>query len=374
MADNTGWGAAHRPRRHSLGRMIAPDDPRFAPIAGAVRSPDEVRVHRLADGAWILQLPLPYPITPSLNAYLLETPDGLLLVDCGTALTPGWESLAAAFAEAGKDVDDLALLVSTHPHTDHAALAATVVERTGCRFARLDAPLSQLERMRDHWVPRAERLRLVRELGVPEEVRAVWVEAHIAGDGDAPPPDDDILLRPGDVLPSAIGDLQVLSAAGHSSSMLALWNPGRRWLMSGDLVLPTDFQYFEWGHLPDPYATHLASLERALALDIDLLLPGHGRPVHHGIHDRIRSALAASVAERDRILGLLSAEPQTPYDVSFRFAPADADLDYRQASLSLVTAVLDHLEGEGLVESAWRDGVRQVSRVDDARGNGAAAL
>lgn len=342
--------------------MIDADDPRFAPIPGAARSPHEVRVHRLADGAWILQLPLPYPITPSLNAYLLETPDGLTLVDCGTALVPGWESLAQAFAEAGKHLGDLTLLVATHPHTDHAALAATVVERTGCRFARLDAPLSQLERMRDHWVPVAERLRLAHELGVPEEVRAVWVEAHIAGDGDAPPPADDILLRPGDVLPSAIGDWHVVSAAGHSSSMLALWNTERRWLVSGDLVLPTDFQYFEWGYLPDPYATHLASLEQALALDIDLLLPGHGRPLHHGIHDRIRSALEASIAERDQILDLVSDEPQTPYDVSYRFAPDDADLDRRQASLSLVTCLLDHLEREGLVETVWQDGVRRARR------------
>lgn len=343
--------------------MIAPDDPRFAPIPGVHRSPDEVRVHRLAEGAWILQLPLPYPITPSLNAYLLERPDGLMLVDCGTAIPPGWEALAHAFAEAGARLDDLALLVTTHPHTDHAALAATVVERTGCRHARLDAPLSQLEKMRDHWLPAAERMRIVRELGVPEEVREVWIEAHMAGDGYAHPPVDDVLLRPGDLLPSAIGDWEVLTAAGHSTSMLALWNAERRWLLSGDLVLPTSFQYFEWGHLPDPYATHLTSLRRALALDVDLLLPGHGRPLHHGVRDRVRFALDAAVAEREQILGLVGDEPQTPYEISFRFAPADADLDYRQASLSLVTALLDHLEAEGLVVSSHdAQGTRRVRR------------
>lgn len=342
--------------------MIAPDDPRFAPLPGVARTADEVRVHRLADGAWILQLPLPYGITPSLNAYLLETPDGLMLVDCGTALAPGWEALVQAFAEAGRDVAELALLVTTHPHTDHAALAATVVERTGCRYARLDGPLSQLEKMRDHWIPLPERLRLGHELGVPAEVREVWAEAHIAGDGDALPPADDILLQPGDVLPSAIGPLEVLSAAGHSSSMLALWSPERRWLISADLVLHTPFQYFEWGHLDDPYATHLSSLRRALALDVDLLLPGHGRPVHHGIHDRIRFALDASLAEREEILALVGDEPATPYDLSFRFAPDDADLDRRQATLSLVTALLDHLEAAGLVTSAFDDGVRTVRR------------
>jgi glyoxylase-like metal-dependent hydrolase (beta-lactamase superfamily II) len=338
-------------------------DPRFAAIPGKERTPDEVRVHRLAEGAWILQLPLPYPITPSLNAYLLETSDGLMLVDCGTAIPPGWESLVEAFAEAGASLDDLALLVTTHPHTDHAALAATVVERTGCRYARLEAPLSQLEVMRDRWLPASERMRIVRELGVPEEVREVWIEAHIAGDGYARPPADDILLRPGDVLPTATGVWEVMSAAGHSSSMLALWNAGRRWLVSADLVLPTEFQYFEWGHLPDPYATHLASLRRVLALDIDLLLPGHGRPLHHGIGDRIRFALEAAIAERGQILGLVSDAPQTPYAISVGFVPDDADLDYRQASLSLVTALLDHLEAEGLVVSSVEDGVRTVRRV-----------
>ena len=348
--------------------MIAPDDPRFTPVPGVRRSPDEVRVHRLADGAWILQLPLPYPITPSLNAYLLETPDGLMLVDCGSALEPGWDALVHALAEVGRRPEELALLVTTHPHTDHAALAATVVERTGCRYARLDGPLAQVEVMRDHWVPVTERMRVAHELGVPEEVREVWIESHIAGDGDGLPPPDDVLLRPGDRLPSAIGELEVLSGVGHSSSMLALWSAERRWLLSADLVLPTTFQYFEWGWLADGYAAHLESLRRALALDADLLLPGHGRPLHHGIGDRIRFAIDATLAEREEILGLVGDEPETPYAISFRFAPDDADLDRRQASLSLVTSLLHHLELEGLVASELdADGVRHVRRVPAGR-------
>jgi glyoxylase-like metal-dependent hydrolase (beta-lactamase superfamily II) len=107
---------------------------------------------------------------------------------------------------------------------------------------------------------------------------------------------------------------------------------------------------------------HLDSLERAAALEPDLLLPGHGRPVHQHIADRIRFSIDATTAERDRVLELIGDEPQTPYAISFRFAPDGADLDCRQASLSVVLSLVDHLSSHGLVESWIENGLRQVRR------------
>ncbi len=144
--------------------------------------------------------------------------------------------------------------------------------------------------------------------------------------------------------------------------MLVLWQPARRWLISADLVLPTSFQYFEWGYLDDPYAVHLASLERAFALDPSLLLPGHGRPLHHGIDARIRYALEASLAEQEEILALVGDEPQTPFELAMRWVAADADLDMRQAHLSVVLSLLDHLAARGEVELTVEDGVRRARR------------
>lgn len=316
-------------------------------------------MHRLADGIWILRLPLPYPMTPVVNTFLFAEPDGYALVDCGSALPPGWDALEHALGLVGVEPDQLSLLVTTHPHSDHAGLAATVVDRTGCAYARFEGPQAQMERMRDLWVPIEERRRLAREHGVPEDVLEVWIASHVADDGRHEVVQPDRLLREHDVIPSRIGDWVVHSAVGHSASQLMLFNPGRGWLISADLVLRTQVPFFEWGHMDDPFAQHLDSLRRARALRPTLLLPGHGRPVQH-VDEQIAFAIKAAEDERDRIRDLIAAGPVTLYELSRRFVTDHADLDQRQAALSIVRSVVDHLERRGEVSVPDDGAVRRV--------------
>ena len=309
---------------------------------------------------WQLRLPLPYPATSRVNAYLLEQPDGFCLVDCGSSLEPGWRALEHALALAGIEAGDLTLLVTTHGHNDHAGLASAVLERTGCEYARLDAPHTMSELPRDLTVPRQARLRAASEQGLPPELLTVWTETHVAGDGKHLVAQPHRLLSVGEGLPSVVGDWTVHAAPGHNASQLMLFNGRRGWLLSADLVLRTDTPFVEWGHTPDPFADHLSSLLAARALEPSLLLPGHGRPVL-GVEDQLTYALAAAEASRERILGLLSYEPQTPYELSSRLVGERADLDRRQSAFSVVLAVVDHLERAGAVASvAGADGLRRV--------------
>ncbi len=61
----------------------------------------------------------------AVGAYLVETGEGLALVDCGPAST--LETLRGRLAERGLAVSDLRHLLLTHIHLDHAGAAGTLV-------------------------------------------------------------------------------------------------------------------------------------------------------------------------------------------------------------------------------------------------------
>jgi glyoxylase-like metal-dependent hydrolase (beta-lactamase superfamily II) len=60
-----------------------------------------------------------------IGAYLLETPDGPALHDCGPATT--YSTLRAALADAGAPVEELRHLLLSHIHFDHAGAAGLLV-------------------------------------------------------------------------------------------------------------------------------------------------------------------------------------------------------------------------------------------------------
>jgi glyoxylase-like metal-dependent hydrolase (beta-lactamase superfamily II) len=221
-------------------------DPRFTPVGPVPRSPDDIRTRLLDEGFWQLTLPLPYPATKRVNAYLLDTDEGRCLIDCGSRLEPCWDFLERALALANAAPDEIALLVTTHHHPDHAGQAERVLRETGAEYAHLDAPQTLNELLRDYLVPLEERRRACREQGVPEELVDVWATATLAGDGQLPNPEPDRRLREGDILRSRAGDWTVVPATGHSASQLVLFDPKRRWLLSADLILRARSPFLEW--------------------------------------------------------------------------------------------------------------------------------
>src|SRR5919197_4982044 len=98
------------------------------------RKREHGRADRVVPGIWRLRLPLPWPGVPHVNAFALDSGDGIVLVDTGIYEDRALDELGRALDQAGKRVEDVRLLVCTHAHTDHYGLAATIVERAGCEL------------------------------------------------------------------------------------------------------------------------------------------------------------------------------------------------------------------------------------------------
>ena len=244
---------------------------------------------------------------------MLELDDGVCLVDCGTSLEPGWDALVRGLELAGARPEDVRTLVCTHMHADHAGLASTLIERTGCELLRGVGPHTIDDRLRDPGTALAERRAIGRREGVPEAEIDRWVDAHLA---------DDVrhtrAARATGCSRRATSSCAAGSSCptpGHSPNQIALVDEQRRWAITADLAYDVAEPFVEWGWTLDPYGEHLASLDRVAELAPRMLLPGHGRPVEDG-PERLAAARAAAEALATNALAALADGPRSAYDLA----------------------------------------------------------
>ncbi len=309
---------------------------------------------------WSLRLPLCYAATAHVNAYLLKTAGGWILVDCGSALAPGWEALELALANAGARAADVELLVVTHSHADHRGLADELVAAAGCAFAMGPGPHPQIDILRDPTIELGVRRERGLREGVPAAVLDAIVDDLPAGDGHHRGRlEPDRVLHPGDEVETKLGRWQALPAPGHSADQIVLWNERLRALIGADLALPGVASFLEYGTRPDPQADQVASLTCAIELEPVLLLAGHGRPAG--------DALATLHSCRERVLervdvvhARLCANELSAWELVELVRPAKATADHLQRILSETLCVLEHLERhERAAALIGEDGVRR---------------
>ena len=220
------------------------------------------------------------------NCYLIhDGGDGTpAVVDAGL---PGLvDDLEPVMAGLGLDIAAIGGVFATHGHSDHVSGAPALSARSRCAVH----------------LPAGDRAYLAGEVPRtpgPASVARIWPTvldqpfdasgatqaargAKVAGYGSragmrwpAPPPVD--FLAGGDRLPGASA-WQVLAAAGHTDDSIAFWHEGTRTLLSGDAVLTVGGRAWMTPETVDGVAGRRAA-ERLRALDVDHLLPGHGRPV-----------------------------------------------------------------------------------------------
>ena len=308
------------------------------------------RTERIQPGIWRLKLPCPWPGVPHGNAWAVQRGAGIVLFDTGVGGPGRLRMLDVALAQSGFGVADIELVVCTHSHSDHYGLAASICEEAGCELwmhpkwehirLQADDPQAALER----------RLEVGRMSGVPLAALDRYRQERTDKPGDeidairAP----DRELVPGVEVETDVGSWQVYETPGHAPSHVCLVQPEKKLMISGDHLLGRTVMFFDYGHTPDPFGEYLASLDLVEPLDVDLCLPGHGKPFRDpqakiadvrrqagDLLDRVRSALA------------VGSEP-TAFDLVEKIVGRE-NLNEGTAGfmLQIVLACLDHLAALG---------------------------
>jgi glyoxylase-like metal-dependent hydrolase (beta-lactamase superfamily II) len=311
------------------------------------------RTERVLPGIWRLRLPLPWPGVPHGNAWAIEHDGGVVMFDTGIGGKGKLRQLDLALAQAGEGfgVEDVRLVVCTHSHTDHYGLAGAICERAGCELwmhpnwehVRLlaDDPEAALE----------ARIEVARQSGVSPAALERYRERRSdeeTGIDILKEPDRDLV--PGVEVETDLGTWQVEETPGHAPSHVVLHQPERRLLISGDHLLGRTVLFFDYGHSPDPVGEFCASLSRVEPLEVDLVLPGHGRTFRDP-----EAKIAESRRQVNELLGkvreALGKGERTAFEIvedivgpEMVRSPASAWV------LQIVLSCLDHLAIAGEVE------------------------
>jgi glyoxylase-like metal-dependent hydrolase (beta-lactamase superfamily II) len=309
------------------------------------------RADRVLPGLWRLRLPLPWPGVPHVNAFAIAAGSGVVLVDTGLHEPGSWAQLERALDQAGLRVEHVRLLVCTHAHSDHYGMAAPIVQEAGCElwmhpnhehFTRAAADPDQMLR---------RRLEVARQSGVPADALERYEESRKGqgvGVAELVLPDRDLVA--GVEVETDVGRWEVHETPGHAPSHVVLHQPERRLLLSGDHLLGRVSLYYDYGWTPDPAGEFLRSLDVVDALDVELILAGHGRPVRE--HRRLVEANRTAVHER---VGLvresLRGGPRTPFEIVPALLGTE-DLTPMMVNwgLSEVLCYLGHLDAGGEAE------------------------
>ncbi|MDO8472218.1 MAG: MBL fold metallo-hydrolase [Dehalococcoidia bacterium] len=257
-------------------------------------------------------------IVPS-SIYLLDGPEGSIMIDTGLNEPGIFEQLLTQFAADGVRPQDIRDIVITHFHADHIGLAARFKELSGARILmHHDESVTRDEIYRYGESPASGHVEeWLRKNGAPlsliHTLRDSYAKSwsHVL---HVPPPDMEI--DDGAVVSNGRFNLSVVSAPGHSKGHICLYEPAEKLLFSGDHIAHgLTYVGIDPYNSDDPWGDYVGSLPRLRDLPARLILPAHGKPFA-SMTDRIERQLRFHEERQCDILHGLGNTPTTTYDVA----------------------------------------------------------
>jgi glyoxylase-like metal-dependent hydrolase (beta-lactamase superfamily II) len=226
-----------------------------------------MKAERIAGGVWRV-------LRGYVNAYAIESDEGLVLVDTG--LPKRANRIEAAIQGMGRDMQEVGHILVTHHHLDHVGSLAVLAKMTGATVyaGELDAPIIRGDRK----PPGPNRAKLLgRTIGPILE--------RIGPDPMAGPVQEE--LHDFDTLPLA-GGIRVIHTPGHTAGQVSfLLDRDGGTLIAADAaaalgtkVGPPTGAIF--GMFTEDLAEAHRSFRKLAQFDFEAAVFGHGNPVRQG--------------------------------------------------------------------------------------------
>lgn len=269
----------------------------------------------VAPGVTRIPLPLPNDGLRAVNVYVLETPDGLVLVDGGWAIASAREVLDSALTQMGAALGDIRRFLVTHVHRDHYTMAVALRRETGARVALGlgEKPTLDLLQRGDRQALSAQvpELRRMGATALADGIEKA-VAGHVIDPNDWESPDE--WLSEGPVTLPGGRLLETVPTPGHTAGHVVFHDLDAGLLFAGDHVLPTITPSigFEPVLQDLPLGAFLRSLALVRSRPDAWLLPAHGA-VTESVHARVDELVAH---HEQRLQEVLDAGGGSPYDVA----------------------------------------------------------
>lgn len=319
------------------------------PVADQPSDWTEAGAYEIAPRIHRVPLPLPLVGLGTVNAYVLETLDGLVVID------PGWfgpateAAMSAALRSLGYRLDDIVTCLATHHHWDHYSQAYAWRSTLGCELMIGREERHSILAYRVDAGRYPNHAPLLTHCGAAELARELVRSPIPEDEAGVPFGSPDRWLEHGDRIALAGGELEVIATPGHTRGHVVFRHAGNELLFSGDHILPhiTPSIGFEWTPEAHPLRSYIASLELVHGLPDAAVLPSHG-PVTTSSHSRIDELLRHHENRLDEILDEVADGHSTAYDVAraLRWTRRQRRLDELPIDhqLSAVTEIHAHLD------------------------------
>ncbi len=294
--------------------------------------------------------------TASCNVTVIEG-DGLAVIDSGTVVGGVFREFRRWAAAQGLDLRTSRWILHTHAHWDHInanqALQALTSPAPKVAAAREETPyIEDPGRNFDAFLKDLGDLR--REVSAQPMVLLrflVWFAW-----GSQPRLRVDRALADGDRIDLG-RRIEAVSLPGHTTGHMGYFLPDDGVLVTGDLF---DFENAHGMDLNNPlsdYHAGLRSLDKAIALEPEVVVPGHGPPTTGRSEARalLERAREAGRAYPRRIRETLGGEPLTLAELTDRLYPG-TPFSMEAMTRMLVLSVLRSMEETGEARRTERSG------------------
>jgi len=273
-------------------------------------------------GVHQLKLPIPFSSPEYVNAYLVQGDNGYVLIDSGWNADKVFVSLEKQLAEIGANIKDIYQIIITHIHPDHYGLVGKLKQLTHAevlmhyiekdlietRYINMDILLQQMEQ-------------LLHSNGVPPKELSELKAASLGMVKFVSPTLPDVILHGGETISTGHFTFQVLWTPGHSPGHICFYEPVKKILFSGDHVLHkiSPNISFHPQSSEDPLGDYIKSLNTIKQLEVNLILPGHGKPFSN-LAARIEELIQHHEQRNTKILEMIKTEPKTTYQIATEMA------------------------------------------------------
>jgi glyoxylase-like metal-dependent hydrolase (beta-lactamase superfamily II) len=273
---------------------------------------------RVADGIWRIPLPLPMDGLKAINVYVIETEQGLTLVDGGWAIPMARDLLERCLRDIGHSFTDLRRFLVTHIHRDHFTMATVLGHEFGADVALGidEKPGLDLIHAADGMGsnPFADVLITAGARTIAE----LWIEGSQGESLDTEQwTYPDTWLDGDHEISVGSRTIDAVHTPGHTPGHFVFAEKAAGLLFAGDHVLPTITPSIGFTVPPvdQPLRDFMESLAKVRALPDLQILPAHG-PVAPSSHERVDELLVHHEKRLDLSLAALASGPLTGHDVA----------------------------------------------------------
>jgi glyoxylase-like metal-dependent hydrolase (beta-lactamase superfamily II) len=286
-----------------------------------------------------------------INAYLIEGTEGNMLIDPGWNTADAYGVITSELKHYGFNLKDITHIVITHIHPDHCGLAGKIRQFSGAEIYINEMEASMLSsRYMEVDELIKDTLDMLLANGVPDKEAVTLSKASLPARQLVVPIPEYNAIGNGDIISFDPFEFKVISTPGHSPGHISLYEPRKKFLFTGDFILPeiTPNISLHPQSGENPLKDYLESLEEVYDMEINFAFPGHG-PAFSGVKPIIEVIQRHHKERSTAIIRALQGNTKTAYQLTQEI-PWGIDINEGYNFLNIlnrrfaITETMAHLE------------------------------